>query len=43
MALAYSPADIRKQYADLSLGFSILRQVDRVVALISYDPQDRSR
>ena len=43
MALADSPSDIRRQYADLSLGFSILRQVDRVAALISYDPQERSQ
>jgi PRTRC genetic system protein F len=42
LALADSPTDIRKQYSDLSLGFSILRQVDRVIALISYDPQERS-
>ncbi|MFC0403172.1 PRTRC system protein F [Paraburkholderia rhizosphaerae] len=33
--LATSPDDIRKQYADLSLGFSILRQVDRVASLIT--------
>ncbi|MGF6851133.1 PRTRC system protein F [Paraburkholderia sp. CI3] len=37
IALAQSPDDIRRQYADLSLGFSILRQVDRVVALITRD------
>jgi PRTRC genetic system protein F len=39
IALATAPEDIRKQYADLSLGFSILRQVDRVVSLITRDPQ----
>ncbi|MFP4897040.1 PRTRC system protein F [Paraburkholderia sp. EG304] len=39
IALAQSPDDIRRQYADLSLGFSILRQVDRVVSLITRDPQ----
>lgn len=43
VALANDPIAIRKQYADWSLGFSILRQVDRVAALISYDPQDPSR
>lgn len=41
VALASDPVDIRKQYADWSLGFSILRQVDRVAALISCDPQER--
>jgi PRTRC genetic system protein F len=33
--LATSPDDIRRQYADLALGFSILRRVDRVVSLIT--------
>jgi PRTRC genetic system protein F len=35
IALAQSPDAIRKQYADWSLGFSILRQVDRVTALLT--------
>ncbi|WP_225031111.1 PRTRC system protein F [Paraburkholderia sp. XV] len=35
IALAQSPNEIRKQYADWSLGFSILRQVDRVAALLT--------
>ncbi|NUX57963.1 PRTRC system protein F [Paraburkholderia youngii] len=42
IALATTPDDIRRQYADLSLGFSILRQVDRVVSLITRDPQGTS-
>jgi hypothetical protein len=43
VALASDPVGIRKQYAEWSLGFSILRQVDRIAALISYDPQERSK
>jgi PRTRC genetic system protein F len=43
VALANDPVGIRKQYAEWSLGFSILRQVDRIAALISYDPQERSK
>jgi len=39
IALAASPDDIRRQYADLSLGFSILQQVDRVISLITRDPE----
>lgn len=35
--LAVSPDDIRRQYADLALGFSILQRVDRVVSLITCD------
>jgi PRTRC genetic system protein F len=35
IALAQSPSAIRKQYADWSLGFSILRQVDRVTTLLT--------
>lgn len=43
IALATSPDDIRRQYADLSLGFSILRHVDRVAALITRDPAGGSQ
>ncbi|TDN59054.1 PRTRC system protein F [Paraburkholderia sp. BL10I2N1] len=39
IGLATSPDAIRKQYADLSLGLSILQQVDRVVALITRLPR----
>ncbi|MEZ0606268.1 PRTRC system protein F [Paraburkholderia sp. IW21] len=43
IALATSPDDIRRQYADLSLGFSMLRHVDRVAALITRDPAGGSQ
>ena len=39
IGLATSPDAIRQQYADLSLGLSILEQVDRVVALITRLPE----
>ena len=34
--LAETPDDIRKQYADWALGFSILNSLDRVIALVTH-------